>query len=97
MQLISPPSDRSDRNFSFNSSFKTTTSTTTTTTFYHSFLYDEINERVQVRFIARSLPASSQIIRALDIDYQSKAKVVSKTAQTMLSDSPLPCESAYSK
>ncbi|KRX95344.1 hypothetical protein T4E_12310 [Trichinella pseudospiralis] len=40
-----------------------------------AFLYDEINERVQVRFIARSLPASSQIIRALDIDYQSKAKV----------------------
>ncbi|KRZ78564.1 hypothetical protein T10_8546 [Trichinella papuae] len=36
MQLISPPSDRSDQNFGFNLSFKTTTSTTTT--FYQSFL-----------------------------------------------------------
>ncbi|KRX83845.1 hypothetical protein T06_14074 [Trichinella sp. T6] len=73
MQLNSPPTNRSDQNFGFKLSFKITT-TTTTTTFYQSFLYDNINERVGVRFIARSLQTSSQIIRALDIDYQSKGK-----------------------
>ncbi|KRZ56849.1 hypothetical protein T02_5475 [Trichinella nativa] len=74
MQLNSPPTNRSDQNFGFKlRSFKITT-TTTTTTFYQSFLYDNINERVGVRFIARSLQTSSQIIRALDIDYQSKGK-----------------------